>query len=315
MRFRHFRPALFLSAALAVAGIGVPASEFIQPVSLLKAPDFDDPGPAATPGDDNLVYRLVQRFVPEGDRGRPPPCDIATPGPDTANFPNSPLTLPKGRSYIECDPGTFSLAGANGTPATWSWPFLIRTGVTDACELRLFSQGPTVVGPTASTPAFDGFAPLAFDVKIHVWGEADQLWIPIIGVEAFVLTGIASRPFNVGTEPGIVLLVEHRMPGDWLLEWNVGCFGTGGNGIPDILSLPDMGVQWALQKQLTERVAVFYQGFYNAAGIPYFPSDLVSGLGAQWTVTQRLAVYASYNWSLDRDGSPSGGSSGFAYAY
>jgi hypothetical protein len=70
-----------------------------------------------------------------------------------------------------------------------------------------------------------------------------------------------------------------------------------------------------LQKQVTENIAVFYQGFYNGAGIPYFPSDLVSGLGMQWNLSQRLAVYTSYNWSLDGVGSPSGGYSGFAYAY
>lgn len=290
-------------------------NDLIVPVSLLKAPEFDEPDPVATPGDDNVVYRLVHRFIPGGDGDDPPPCDIASPGPDMANLPNSALTLPKGRSYIETDPGTFSLAGRDGTPPTWSWPFMIRTGLTDDCEFRVISQGPTVIGATAASPVVDGFAPLVFDVKIHLWGEADQLYVPIVGVEAFVLTGIASRPFQIGTEPGIVLLLDQNLPDDWLLEVNVGLYGTGGNGIPDILSLPDLGAQWALQKQLTRTVAVFYQGFYNAAGIPFFPSDLVSGFGGQWNVTQRLAVYGSYNWSLDDRGSASGGTSGFAYAY
>lgn len=287
----------------------------VQLAAFLKAPEFDEPAMPATPGDDNIIYRLVHRLIPGAEPERPPPCDITDPGPDTANFPNSPYTLPKGRSYIECDPGTFSLPGSDGTPGTWSWPFLVRTGITDSCELRLFSQGPTVVGATSASRSFDGFAPLAFDLKVHLWGEPDQLWLPAVGIEAFVLTGIASKPFIVGVEPAVVLLVDHRLPGDWLLEWNVGCYGTGGSGIPDILSLPDLGVQWALQKQLTERVAVFYQGFYNAAGIPFFPADLVSGFGGQWNVTQRLAVYGSYNWSLDDRGSPSGGSSGFTYAF
>lgn len=287
----------------------------VQPVAFLKAPEFDEPAVPATPGDDNVVYRLVHRLIPGTQPERPPPCDITDPGPDTANFPNSPFTLPKGRSYVEYDPGTFSLPGSDGTPGTWSSPFLLRTGITDSCELRLFSQGPTVVGATGASRSFDGFAPLAFDLKIHLWGEPDQLWLPAVGIEAFVLTGIASKQFIVGVEPAAVLLVDHRLPGDWMLEWNVGCYGTGGSGIPDILSLPDLGVQWSLQKQLTERLAVFYQGFYNAAGIPFFPADLVCGFGGQWNVTRRLAVYGSYNWSLDDLGSPSGGSSGFAYAF
>lgn len=281
----------------------------------LVATGFDGLNVVPTPADDNVIYRLVQRLIPEGDRGPPPPCDVTSPGPDTANFPNSPLTLPKGRSYVECDPGTFSLPGADGTPGTWSWPFLLRTGLTDSCEFRIFSQGPTVIGPTAAGRSYDGFAPLGFDVKVHLWGDADQMWLPIVGVEAFLLTGIASRPFQIGTEPALVLLVDHRLPGDWNLEWNVGCYGNGGSGIPDILSLPDLGVQWALQKQITKRLAAFYQGFYSAAGIPYFPADLVCGFGGQWFATQRLAIYGSYNWSLDDRGSPSGGSSGFTYAF
>ena len=279
------------------------------------APEFDEPALSPTPGDDNLVYRLVHALVPGDEPAVPPFADIAVPGPDTANFPNSPFTLPKGRSYIEVAPGTFSLAGADGTPATWSWPFMIRTGLTDACELRLISQGPTVVAAGGSGPGFDGFAPLVFDIKVFLWGDRDRLWWPSVGVEAFIVTGLASGPFQLGNEPGMELLFDHRLPGDWLLEWNVGLYGVGGPGIPAALSLPNFGMQWALQKQVTRQFAAFVHGFYNAAGIPFFPSDLVVGLGCQWNVTQRLAVYTSSNWSVDDTGSPWGGISGFAYAY
>jgi hypothetical protein len=274
-----------------------------------------EPSLATTTGDDNFVYRLVHRFIPGESDGPPPPCDIASPGPDTANFPNSPFTLPKGRSYIETLPGTFSLSGSDGTPAAWSWPFLIRTGLTDTCEFRILSQGPTVVGATSLTPVLDGFAPLVFDMKFHLWGDKDLLYVPAVGVEVFVQTGLASKPFQVGTEPGMSLLVDHKLPGDWLFEWNIGLYGQGGGALPAELSVPDLGAQWALQKQLSENIAVFYQGFYNAAGIPFFPSDIVSGLGMQWNLSQRFAVFTSYNWSLDAVGSQSGGYSGFAYAY
>ncbi|MFM8577188.1 MAG: hypothetical protein ACKOCN_00050 [Planctomycetaceae bacterium] len=287
--------------------------ETLEPFAPLSVSDSI---PAATSGDDNIIYRIVHALIPESDAsGRPPPCDIRAPGPDTANFPNSPLTLPKGRSYIETIPGTFSLAGDDGTPATWSWPFMMRTGLTDSCELRLISQGPTVVEDSPTDPGYGGFAPLIFDLKMHLWGDADQLYLPIVGVEVFIISGLASRPFEIGSEPGMALLVDHRLPDDWLVEWNVSFFGAGGDGIPDFLSLPNIAAQWAIQKQVTEDVAVFYQGFYNAGGIPFFPSDIVSGLGAHWTLTQRLAVYTSYNWSLDSLGSRSGGYSGFAYAY
>ena len=287
----------------------------VVPVAMLKAPEFDEPTPRPTSGDDNFVYRLVHRLIPGDGDGPPPPADISSPGPDTANFPNSPFTLPKGRSYIESVPGTFSLAGSDGTPATWSWPFMMRTGLTDSCELRIISQGPTVIEATATEPAVDGFAPLAFDVKVHLWGEPDWMFWPAVGLEVFVLTGIATRTLNLGTEPSVELNFDHRLPGNWLIEWNIGVSGVGGGGIPIDLSLPNLGLQWAVQKQLSPKHAVFVQGFYNAAGIPFVPADLVVGLGGLWNVTQRLAAYTSYNWSVDGVGSPAGGISGFAYAY
>lgn len=86
----------------------------------VAAPEFDEPQPSPTPGDDNVVYRIVHALIPGRDGGPPPPADISSPGPDTANFPNSPFTLPKGRSYIEAVPGTYSLPGSDGTPGTWS---------------------------------------------------------------------------------------------------------------------------------------------------------------------------------------------------
>jgi len=83
----------------------------------------------------------------------------------------------------------------------------------------------------------------------------------------------------------------------------------------DTLSESNIAASWALQKQLSKKLAVFYQGFYNGANGNYFPADIVSGLGGYWSATQRLGLFASYNWSLDKMGSPSGGYSGFAYAY
>lgn len=304
------------SVAAALVGAACAAAHGatdVIPASLL-APEFDEPTPAPQPGDDNVVYRLIHRLIPGETPDEIPPADIASPGPDSANFPNSPFTLPKGRSYIETIPCAYALAG-DGSPSVWSWPFLMRTGLTDTCELRIFSQGPTVVGATADATGYDGFAPLAFDLKMHLWGEPDWMYWPAVGIEVFLLTGIASEPFQVGTEPGVELLFDHRLPGDWLLEWNVGYYGTGGDFIPDSLSSPYLGLSWALQKQLGPDLAVFYQGFFNQANVPFFPSDLVSGLGAQWNVTQRLSVFGSYNWTLDSKGSPSGGYAGFAYAY
>jgi len=168
---------LVVALLSAAAGHGEEAGTDVRMVSFRRAPEIDEPQAAATPADDNfIIYRLVHKLIPGPEPRRPPPSDVAFPGPDTANFPDSPFTLPKGRSMIETIPCSYAFPGPD-TAASWSWPFLMRTGLTDDLELRLYSQGPTVVGPAAGKPGYDGFAPLVFDLKMHLWGERGCSWI------------------------------------------------------------------------------------------------------------------------------------------
>ena len=83
--------------------------------------------------------------------------DIREPGPDTANFPNSPFTLPQGRLYVETSP-VFISGPSRGTPPTYNAEFLIRYGLTDRVELRLFGNGPTFERGRSGS---NGFGPLA----------------------------------------------------------------------------------------------------------------------------------------------------------
>ena len=281
--------------------------------SRAMAPELNAPLPTENPQDSNFVYRLIHRMIPGPSQRTVPASDINFPGPDTANFPNSPFTLPKGRSYIETTPFNLSLAG-DGAPQTWSWSFLMRSGLTDDVELRIFSNGPTVMAAADGEPAIEGFQPLAFDIKIHLWGEKEWMYIPIVGLETYISSNLASQAFRYGNQPALVLLVDHNFPGDILLEWNVGMYG---NGIVQLNNDSEfaLGASWALQKQIQKSLAVFYQGFYQAGDIPSFNSDLASGFGVQWNVTQRLSTWGSWNWTLDSMNSPSGGYAGFAYAY
>ena len=127
---------LVVALFAAVAGATEEAGSDVQAVSFLRAPELDEPQAAATPADDNFIYRLVHRLIPGPEPRQPPPADVAFPGADTANFPDSPFTLPKGRSMIETIPCSYAFPGP-GVGATWSWPFLMRTGLTDDLELRL----------------------------------------------------------------------------------------------------------------------------------------------------------------------------------
>ena len=63
--------------------------------------------------------------------------DIRDPDPDTANFPNGAYTLPKGRMYIENSPVSF-YGPSTITPPQYNWEYLLRYGLTDNLELRLF---------------------------------------------------------------------------------------------------------------------------------------------------------------------------------
>ncbi len=66
--------------------------------------------------------------------------DIRDPDPDTANFPNGAYTIPKGRLYIENSPVGF-YGASKGTPATYQWETLMRYGLTDNLEFRIFTNG------------------------------------------------------------------------------------------------------------------------------------------------------------------------------
>jgi len=68
-------------------------------------------------------------------------ASIRDPGPDTANFPNSPYTLPRGWVYVETSPANWNAAIRNVQSAGWNWEYLVRVGITDRVEFRVFSNG------------------------------------------------------------------------------------------------------------------------------------------------------------------------------
>lgn len=292
-----------------------PRAAVVPASAEVLAPDFEAGPPGPEPDPETFLYRLINRLIPEKNRDPSPAPDISMPGPDTANFPNSPFTLPKGRGYLEVSPFNF---GSQGYLASqlYSIPFLLRFGLTDNIELRLYSIGYTWTnGPATNAPATTtGFSPLVFDMKMHLWGEKEWMWWPIFGLEVYIQSEIGSPRFVTGVETGISLLVDHNLPGGWLLEWNIGDFGLGfpGEGNDEALNL---GISWALQKQLNDKFALFFQGFYNQPDLPFFTQSIVVGLGAQWNINERISAYGSYNWSLTNTGNPIVSYAGLAYAF
>ncbi len=256
----------------------------------------------------NLIFEHNDELSDEGEDlrleslRRRSNYDITMPGPDTANFPNSPYTLPKGRIYIENSPASFygkSLVSA----AQYNWEFLVRYGLTDNLEFRLFSSG---YSATIGKPPTAGFSPLAFDLKYHFWDENREKHIPAAGAEIYILTPFGSPYFNGGTQPSISLLLDHSLPFDVMLEHNFGL-----TGLEDTFggAVYVFSYQWSLQRQVFKDFAVFTHGFLNSAALPrlpifqrdihtFKPSAVVVGGGFQWNLSRRLALFGSYNAGL-----------------
>lgn len=250
--------------------------------------------------------------------------DIRDPDPDTANFPNGAYTLPKGRMYIENSPLGFYAASRSGNqPRVYQWEYLIRYGLTDNLEFRIFSNGITDQAGQGSQPAVLGYSPLAFDFKANFWEENTKYHIPAMGVEIYLETNLlGSSAFNTGTQPSINLLFDQSLPYEIGFEYNLGITGAQ-NSLGEIAY--QFSYQWSFQREVVKDFDVFIHGFYNAAALPRLgrfqnasnasiPSDTVMGFGGIWTANNRLSIFGSYNFGLSPDAPMTIALLGFAVA-
>lgn len=243
---------------------------------------------------------------------------IRDPGPDLSNFPNASYTLPEGGVYVEMSPVNFQGASING-PKLWNWEILLRYGLTNSIELRLFTQGLSVQGLPQSTT---GFGPLAFDTKIHLAKDDSGLFNYSLGIEAYIQTAWGSPAFSNGTQYSFTLNVDHALPWDIAFNWNLGVLVLK-DELGDEIALPTL--QWAFQREIAPGFAVFIQGYGNRTALPRVaPSGRVAedfirqhtiGAGFQWTVNDRVAVYGSYSAGIGPNPPSYLGSLGFAVAF
>jgi len=265
-------------------------------------------------------YNRSRARLPENvEKWRSQP-DIGNPGPDLANFPNSAFTLPAGRAYVEFVPFTY-YGTSQSSPAQYNTEFLLRYGLTDDIELRLFGNGVAWQGGSNSGW---GFSPIAFDTKINVWLEKPDYFLPALGIEAYIQTQwLGSAPFDSGTQPSISFNFDQSLPFDIDLEYNLGATRTqqtpGQNEWEFVF-------QWALQRDLFDKdFAAFIHGYYNATTLPRLPSsqapvtnDLTQdavGAGLIWTVNSRFAMWAQSAAGTTRNSPSLIGSLGLALAF
>lgn len=229
-------------------------------------------------------------------------ADSSLPGSDLANFPNSSFTLPQGGFYLESSPlGYYNASERTAvSKSQWNWEYLMRYGITDNIEFRIFSNGLTNQGKNT------GFSAIAFDTKAHVYAH-DWDWFNIsVGVEAYIQTTswLSSPAFTQPLQYSFNVLVDHDLPWDLALEWNLGFVRQQVNG--RVYYLPSF--QWALQRNLTDDIAVFVHGYANQDALPrkptpsrefiYKPDQHAIGIGAQWAFNRRVQFYGNYNWGL-----------------
>jgi hypothetical protein len=244
------------------------------------------------------------------------PVDIRDREPDSANLPNSAFTLREGQLYIENSPFGY-LFGAEQVRREYQWQFLIRYGLTDRVEFRVFSNGLTARGKPDPTT---GFSPLAFDVKAHLWDERRRHFIPAVGVEVYIQTDLGSRAFDSGAFPSVNLLFDHTLPGGIAFEYNLGVTreeNVSGRSF-HVGSFP-----WSFTRAIVEDFDVFVQGFYGSETLPRIQQVRITsnrppinavGAGALWTLNARTAVWGSYTFGTTRH-SPDIVILGFAVAF
>jgi hypothetical protein len=291
-----------LRASLRIGWLAVTLTFFFSGAAVGQTPEPGDPlglpplgrllddGPG-TSGERDSTYFPELR----GESSSVP--DIRTPGPDLANFPNSPYTLPQGRAYIELSPVFLSGPSAS-SPATYNAEFLLRFGLTSRTELRLFGNGPTA--QWGRPDATDGFAPLAWDLKVNFWKENSEYFVPAAGLEVALVTPTGTSGLNDGYQPIVNLLFDQTLPGDFLLETNVGFAGEDTANGSSTTGLEPI-VQWALQRELFEDFDLFFHGYYNGSAVPRFGDGIVLGGGALWAVNSRLAIFTNYNAGVTRN--------------
>lgn len=234
--------------------------------------------------------------------------DIANPGPDLANFPNSAFTLPQGRAYIEFSPFTY-YGSSKASAAQYNSEFLLRYGITDDIEARLFSNG---ISWTGGANQAWGFSPIAFDTKIQLWTEKPEYFLPAAALEAYVQTEwLGSKAFNGGTQPSVSFNFDQSLPLDIDLEYNLGILR-----VRDAAGNNDwqFAVQWAFQRDLfNQDFSVFVHGFFNAMTLPRLPAAQLAaptgdldyqqngvGAGFLWTPSQWLALYGQCSGGTTR---------------
>lgn len=243
-------------------------------------------------------------------------ADIANPGPDMGDYPNSAYTLRKGQAYVEMGPASFRTKNAS-TSSAYATPFLLRYGVTDDVEFRVLGTGLTsLISPNQTT----GFGVLTFDTKIHLWNDRMEYFIPAVSFEASLQSRLGSPAFQAGIDPSLNINMDFPFTEQTNLEATVSYAGgessiyliTGGGGPadrhPTVVNVSQnyftFSVQAALEQEVTDTFSVFVHGYYGVPVQASGGSDAVAGAGFFYQINRRVMTFGSANAGLTETVSP-----------
>jgi len=205
----------------------------------------------------------------------------------TANYPNSPNTLPRGGVYLELSPVFYTGAISTIQTPMYNAEFLLRMGQTT------------------------GFSPLVFDTKMHLWEENEDWFIPAAGFEAFVQTPWGSPAFDSGTIPGLMMLFRNTLWWGLVAEYNIGISDDSTQGGYQPVDI----IQWAITKEVTDDFQVFVHGFQNQSAPPRLVTQTVVGTGFVWFPGDRLSVFGNWGFGTDKSGPASTFQAGLANSF
>lgn len=232
--------------------------------------------------------------------------NIKEPGMDLGDFPNSAYTLPAGTSYLEFMP--FATQGANDfQPAAFFSGYLLRYGLTDDVEFRVFGQGLTVVD---TDPDQTGFSPINLDMKVHLWEDRREWCLPAVALEVALSTDWGSSFLSNGYLPTIQFNFDFPITKALNFEWTMGYqqvmgiqnLGPGQQllGPPIYERDNEVFFQWAFEQDITERIQLFFNGSTNS-NVPGVAGGTLVGCGGFFQWSDRLMFFTALNWGLTRE--------------
>jgi hypothetical protein len=251
--------------------------------------------------------------VSRGDRSRAVAAAAhdSRPRARHGHYPNGPNTLPRGGVYLELSPAFYTGAITTIQPQAYSAEFLLRLGLTDRFEFRVYSSGFTWQAAGLGMGQTTGFSPLVFDTKMHLWEENEEWFIPAAGFEAFVQTPWGSPAFDSGTVPGLMMLFRNTLWWGLVAEYNVGISDDSAQGGYQPVDI----IQWAISKELTDDFQVFVHGFQNQSALPRLVAQTVVGTGFVWFPSDRLSVFGNWGFGTDKSGPATTFQAGLASSY